>query len=668
MGLLAPLFLLGAIAVALPFWLHRLQTKSSNRQPFSSAMLLESTEQQVHVRRKLKYLLLLALRVLLLLLLALAFAKPFWPQETGAIVNSAAGTRLVVVDTSVSMGRSGVIEQAREQAIAAVTSAPTGTTIQLATASGSLRILQPASTDSANLRSAADAIEVDAQRLDFGRLTTDIERLLEELPAPVELHLVSDFQRSGMPAQFADVVPTGVSSFVPYPVGTGDPVNWSFDVARRAAGGLEVSVVSEGLMARTADIQLFVNDVLIGSQSAAGPGRTLLSFDGIEFPPGEHRIELLIDGDDDLTADNRWYGVVNVEPPQAVPLLTDNPDGLPVTYLTAALGSLAENGFDVQAMPLAEFDPRVLTRYRWVIVDDLGALNPTDADALDAFVRRGGNVLAFTADRALGRDTLPLSNHALAPASLSSGPETFQPVGRLDAQHPALSATDGWHRVRVSRSVAVELAEDDEVLIELASGEPLLVEQRRESGSLMVMFSAIDNRWNDLPVHAVFVGFMIEAANYLADRSERTRAYLAGDRLNLSREGSAAGQVVDPDGNSVLSLAATAESQVIQLDKPGIYTVYTGNGETRVAVNVDPLESSLATLGEDVLERWRESTYSPGDSGTRASATAGLAADTDSGPEPLPLWPWLLLMLAVIVIAESALGNVQMSLKARTSS
>ena len=44
MSLLAPLFLLGALTIAIPFWLHRLQTQSSDREPFSSAMLLETTD------------------------------------------------------------------------------------------------------------------------------------------------------------------------------------------------------------------------------------------------------------------------------------------------------------------------------------------------------------------------------------------------------------------------------------------------------------------------------------------------------------------------------------------------------------------------------------------------------------------------------------------------
>ena len=110
MGFLAPLFLIGALAIALPIWLHRLQTQSSDRQPFSSAMLLETTEERVHLQKKLKYLVLLALRIALLLMIAFAFAKPFIERPPTMLTAGDAGTHLLLVDTSVSMGRAGVFD------------------------------------------------------------------------------------------------------------------------------------------------------------------------------------------------------------------------------------------------------------------------------------------------------------------------------------------------------------------------------------------------------------------------------------------------------------------------------------------------------------------------------------------------------------------------------
>jgi hypothetical protein len=658
-GLIAPLFLAGALVIALPFWLHRLQTKSSNRQPFSSAMLLETTEQQVHVRKKLKYLLLLALRALLLLLLVLAFAKPFIERSPDAVGETGAGSAIVILDTSASMGRSGVFDQALEQARDAIDTAPAGAALLLATADGRVRILQAASTDRSAQRAALNSVRAGAERLDFGRLMSEVERLAEALPAPITLHLVSDFQQSGMPAQFADVIPAGIATLVPRPVGTGEPVNWSIEQVRRSAQGFDVSVLNQGLPDRTVDVQLRINGELAGSQSASGQGRFLLSFDSIDFPEGEHRIDVQLATDDDLAIDNHWHGVVSIEPPLAVPLLTDNPGGLPVTYLSAALESLSDARFEVIPTRFAEFDARVLARYRWLIVDDIGAVDSLLADALDDFVRGGGKLLAFAADRALGQETLPVSGHRLAAASLGTGRETFLAIGQFDGQHPVLSGTEGWHRVKVSRSVAIDEQDGDEVLMRLADGEPFLIEQRRDSGSLLLMLSAVDNRWNDLPVHPVFVGFMIETARYLSGRVDDSTAFTAGDSLPLTVAGSAAGQVVDPEGNSVLSLADTALAQVIRLDKPGIYEVYTANGQNLIAVNIDPLESQLARVSEEVLERWQDVTYSSESPSTSSALSAG--------PEPLALWPWLLLMLVVFAIAESALANVQLTMRTGTS-
>ena len=61
MSFVAPFFLLGLVAIVLPVWLHRLQTQNPETEPFGSTMLLEASEQRVHLKTKLRYRLLLAL-------------------------------------------------------------------------------------------------------------------------------------------------------------------------------------------------------------------------------------------------------------------------------------------------------------------------------------------------------------------------------------------------------------------------------------------------------------------------------------------------------------------------------------------------------------------------------------------------------------------------------
>jgi hypothetical protein len=175
---------------------------------------------------------------------------------------------------------------------------------------------------------------------------------------------------------------------------------------------------------------------------------------------------------------------------------------------------------------------------------------------------------------------------------------------------------------------------------------------------VLLVLSSADNRWNDLPLHPVFVGFMVESANYLSGADRIPDNYVTGDSLPLSLIGSASGQVVGPDGSAILSLADTAQAQQIKLNNPGFYEVYTPQGETLVAVNIDPRESGIERMGPDILGRWQEAT------GRQDNMTD--TADMTLDAPPLQLWRWLLLLLAIVTIGESLLANRHLSSPLRT--
>lgn len=659
MGLLAPLFLLGTLAVALPIWLHRLQTKSSDRQAFSSAMLLESSDEQIHVKRELKYLLLLALRIALIMLLVLAFAQPVWNRPPSALIDATAGTHLVVVDSSASMGRIGVFEQALEQAEVAIDSAPNGALLQVLSADSALGVASELSVDRSAQKSALSRLSVSAFRLDFGQLASDLDQFVETLPKPVTLHLVSDFQDSGMPLRFADLVPADITELTPHVVGGGVPFNWSIEFARRAANGLEVGLYGYGVGDQLVDIEMRVNDGPLETRSVSGSGRHLVRFDVTEFAEGNNRIEFRLAVDDHLSADNAWFAVVDNKPPAAVPLITSPGNGAAVTYLAAALESAAGGLYKVEPLTVGEFDARVLSRHRWAVVDDIGLLTNALGDEVSAYLDNGGNLLAFTAERAVPLESLPVTGHLLQSMGLQSGTAAPESIGQIDTQHPALAAAEGWHRVNVSRTLPVATTDDDLVLIRLQNNEPFLIERRVGAGKLLLVLSSADNRWNDLPLHPVFVGFIIETARYLSGAELIPDSYVTGASLPLALIGSASGQVLDPDGREILALADTARAQQIKLDKAGVYQVYTQQGETLVAANIDPRESRLAAMADETLARWQDATNRQ----QPMTDTANALIDTP----PLQLWRWLLLLFVIVIIGESVLGNSYIATRARAS-
>jgi len=647
-GLLAPFFLLGLLAIALPFWLHRLQTQSSERRPFSSAMLLETAEQRVHVKKKLKYLLLLALRVALLALLALAFAQPFVNRPAGTVQATDAGTHLVVVDTSASMGRAGTFEQAREEVRAAAAAAPADALLQLAAVDRTLRLTGELTGDRSRLAADAAALEAGNLRLDYGEAMTAVGRLAAALPPPVTLHFISDFQASGMPVRFSELVPAGVARFVPHVVGTGEPFNWFVDFVRESADGIQFGINGSGDRERVADTELLLNGAVVASQGLSQTGPQVLGFAAPAYEVGENRVELRIVTDDDLEADNRWYHVVDNDPPEPIPIITLDTAGLPVTYLSAALESAGD--YEVEPLIAGQFDPRVLSRYRWAVVDDIGLVDADLEQALARYLEDGGNLLAFAGERAAGLESLPLTGQRRSASGLGLPPGEFLTVGRIDTAHPALARTEGWQSVNVMRDLPLETGDDDRVLIRLQNGDPFVIERPVGQGRLLLVAVQLDNRWSDLPARPVFVSFVIEAARYLAGINDIDRAYLTGASLPLAVAGFSSGQVVDPEGNTLLSLADTTRDQQIKLDKPGFYEVYTPQGETVVAANIDPRESDLARIDQPVLDRWQDAIAGQ-------VPVAGTAFSIEE-ENTIELWHWILLILAGIAIGESILGNM----------
>ncbi len=659
MGFFAPLFLLGALAIALPIWLHRLQTQSSDRQSFSSAMLLETTEERVHLQKKLKYLVLLALRIALLLMIALAFAKPFLNRPPTLLTAGAAGTHLILVDTSVSMSRTGVFDQAIAVAGQVVDDVPPGALLQLLDVDDALHIGSSLSADKANHRAAVSRLKVSALRLDFGRAMAAVDRLAESLPPPVTLYVISDFQDSAMPVRFADVVPSRVTRLIPYVVGTGAPFNWSVKYVRETAEGLDVGLFGFGDRERVADVELLLNGEVVEMRGLSETGPVTLRFTDLQYEQGDNRIQVRINTDDDLTADNLWFHVVENEPPASVPLITLNRGGLPVTYLSAALESDSGQSYRVEPLVIGEFDARVLGRYRWALIDDIGSIDEELDNALTEYLQNGGNLLAFAGIRAASSSILPVTGHRLSAAIVGIGGNGFQSPAQIDTSHPVLAQTEGWHTVNASRTIPIEVQAADQVLIRLENKQPFLIERKIGAGRLLLLLNGLDNRWNDLPVRPVFVSFIIETAGYLSGINKISKTYTTGASLPLSLVGNASGQVVDPDGNTVLSLADTTRAQQINLDKPGFYEVYTSQDNMLVAANIDPRESELTRISQELLDRWQDATA------RLDGIVAGQPDILES--EPLELWHWLLLILALVVIAESMLGNTYLAPLARSN-
>lgn len=667
MTLLAPLFLAGLAAIALPLWLHLAREPRRAARPFSSAMLLTAVPQPLRVRRRWRERALLALRVLLLAALCLAFAQPLWPRHAAAAVG-AAPLQLIVLDTSVSMGATGRFARARAVARQLIEALGPGQRAQLLSAADGLSVLASAGSaptaDRVALQAALAAVRPGSARLDFGAAMAGLDSVLAERRGDIDVHLISDLQATGLPARFADLLPPSASGrsirVLLHPVApAGLQANWAVTAVQRTGADIDVTVRGFATAPRTLTVALEINGREVGrlQEPVAADGESHFTFAHPLLAVGDNRVRARLIDDaglrgDALAADNERVTVIRNTPADAVPLLSAQPEGRAVSYLSTALtASGAGSVADVQA--LQQFDAHTLPRYRWVIVDDLGALDATLAGQLADYVRQGGAVFSALGEMSAASDRLPLLGDV--PHGSAGSEDAPLTVGAIDASSPLLAGLTGWDALSIQHLLRLSAKEGDRVLVATSDGTPLLLERPMGRGRVLLYTGDLADAGNDLPLQPLFVGLMTQIARALSGRGELPTELPVDASLTLGGLGAATGQLIDPAGNTVLSLGQTRRAPTVKLSQSGFYQIYTPATQALIAVNLDPLESDLTPISAAVLARWR--TALAGDEAGEAAGAGVKAGARAALPTQIPLAPLLLGLLCVTVIAESLLGN-----------
>ena len=103
MAFLAPLFLIGLAALAVPVIIHMIQRERKEVVEFPSLMFIRKIPFHSFRRQRIRHWLLLLLRCAALVLLVVAFARPFFRAGALAAVTSGAREVVIMIDRSYSM-------------------------------------------------------------------------------------------------------------------------------------------------------------------------------------------------------------------------------------------------------------------------------------------------------------------------------------------------------------------------------------------------------------------------------------------------------------------------------------------------------------------------------------------------------------------------------------
>lgn len=664
MGFLAPWFLAGAAAVGLPIWIHLLKRHKTDPRLFPSLMFFERREMSSVKHRRLEHILLFALRALMLILLALLFANPFIKRDPSAVDGKK--VLVIAVDHSFSMRAVDRLSKAKDQALSLISALKPGDQAQILSLGGQVQALTQLISDPAELRVAVQSIQPSDSRASFGELTRYLRTLSESTHLALEVHLISDLQKSALPPGFADLRLDPSTTLVFHQMGQ-PATNLAVEnvVAPQRIFDpkkvrIQATIASFGIPEATAvtskkNVSLVLNNKVQQTKPVdiTTGGRAQVEFLALDAPYGFSKGEVRVEGEDSLPADDRFYFAVERTDPRKVLFVDDGRHPRAQLYYRAALDSSGDSAFQLEVVRPDVAANQELSRYAFVVLDDAGNVSSTLEDALKKYVNAGGSVLIALGPASAAQPKVPLVDESIEAAAYAGREgDRFLNVSEIDAGHPALRSVERFAGVKFYQAIHVTPAKS-RVLARLNDQTPLVLERQLGEGKVLVFTSTFDNVTNDLPLHASWVPFVERSAAYLAGSGAEQPVNLTVDsyvELRTADNKSAAAEVLDPDGKRLLSLEEATTAKNFAVNKEGFFELKTASGRhTLIAAHADRRESDLSVIPQETLELWRA---------TGSDQTVPGASGAGNGDKkPWPLWPWLLLLLLIIAMAESLVAD-----------
>src|SRR5580658_7005642 len=666
MGWLAPGFLLGALTIAVPVWLHLLKQSASRPRQFSSLMLFEPQRRSTTRRRRIDHWLLLLLRIAVLLLLAAAFAEPF---VRGHLPGTAPEKLLVLaLDDSFSMHAGTRMEEARREALKVVAAKPRDTQAQVVALGARADSLTEQVQDADVLAAAIHGISATDARGSFALLASLARTLAAGTHMPIEMHLFSDLQASGLPPDFSELrLPPGVT-LVLHPVGAPRTPNWTVESVAAPSQvwdptktRIVATVAGFATPEATRTITLSINDRPSGRQSIKVPasGRASVVFAGPDIPYGLVRASVQIDGADALAADDSYDFVIQRSERVHALFVHQGSDRTTGLYFRSALESAADAAVVLDDATADQLRSRNLSAYAFVVLSDVAGLSPEVEARLKAWAEAGGRLLISAGTTAAQQRRIPVFDAPIVGThDYTRDDIRFASVAAVDEAYAPAGALAGWQGIKIFYVTRVD-APQAEVGLRLADQTPLLLEKTLGKGRVVLLSTGFDRLTTDLPLHPQFVAFIDRLASYLSGRGSRVSALSVGDSVDLRPDPAIRGSadVLAPDGTHPLDLRQAAQVRTWPLPAAGFYALTLADSRhDLVAANVSRLESDLTAASPDTLKLWQAS------SDRSAVPTASMTAVTGAAPIARDesvhnLWWYAMCLLLVAVVAESLVAS-----------
>jgi hypothetical protein len=631
MALLAPAFLIGLAALAVPLLVHLIRRERHDAVEFPSLMFMSRIPQPVVKRRRIRNWWLFALRCLALILLVGAFARPFIERGPGSIAAGDLAREVVILlDRSYSMGYDDHWQRAVTAAREAIDGLGQNDRASLVVFDASARSLVQPTADRARLRLALDSVRPSAGVTRYTPALKLAQSILGASELPVrEAVLISDFQRTGWDGAAGAQLPAG-AELRTVRIGGDEVAN--LVVARvtleraRVSGRERVTptahLVNRGAEPARVPVTFETGGRTLQTVQADVPahGTAAVVLQPVTLDDAAVRASVRVPADA-LPTDDVFHFVLAPNP--GVRLLLIEPAGRDASlYVRRALELAEDPPFAVTVKRDGMPTDAELARADVVLLNDV---LPPDGDAgrrLVDWVHAGGGVVVAMGDRtarAVWSGPARELTGGVPAAVVDRMDDGGARLGYLDYSHPVFElfrapragafGAARFYRYRpvpaadAPRSVAATAgttAADSGVVTVLArfdDGGVALLERPLGAGRALVWGSTLDSYWTNLALEPVFLPLVHQVMKRAAGFTPPRPWSVAGQVVDVGLGEDEAVVVNTPRGGRI---DVAAENTLLTLDEQGFYEIRearAGGGTLRLhAVNVDVAESDLSVI------------------------------------------------------------------------
>ncbi len=629
MNFLAPAFLAGLAAIAIPVIIHLINRERKVVVEFPSLMFLQRIPYRSVRRQKIRHLLLLVLRCVALALLVAAFARPFFERRRAGISTTGAREVVILLDRSSSMGYAGRWAKAKDAAKKVVNGLTAGDRATLVLFASDASVASEPMATPDRIVAAINAAKLSAEGTRYSSALKLASQIIASSTLPRrEVVVISDFQKIGWVNHNEIVFPQGTTVT---PVDLGGATSSDVAVsqvttdrdstAERDRVTVAARLINTGSAAKSIAATLAIGGRDVQTQRVALPasGVQQVAFAPIAVPSGATKGVVRITPDS-LEQDD----VLNftIAPDEAVPVLIVEPSSPRENqslFLSRALSIGDRPSFRIDQKRIDALTPRDFDGRALIVLDEVAPPTGPVGARLRALIDGGGGLIVVPGGSRT--ETWPAEWRALLPT-------IGQVVDRTDDAGGTLSSVDYAHPIfeifnaprsgdfstaRFYRYRALTPQTGTTVLARFDDGSPALVERLVGRGKLLTWASTLDSYWTNLPLQPVFLPFVHQLGKHAGRYADPRPWYTAGDVLDLSRHGELtapflAGRGADSTTELVLDapsgarerVTATGANHMITLREQGFYELRgrdtpVGGGRP-IAVNVDPTESDLSHL------------------------------------------------------------------------